>query len=136
MAMWLKAFCKKYYSASFLLFVLAFLGSDEFDFYLKLAAFNRWLELIKGDFDKYLKSDDKEHPMTRPEEHKKAILLLSEVKMRMTVALCGENALVVKIVGGLKWRLGAVLLLQEEAGGDILGRKRSLGGAFYLYKTP
>ena len=60
------------------------------------------MELIKGDFDKYLKSDDKEHSMTRLEEHKRAILLLSEVKMRMTVALSGENALVVKIVGGLK----------------------------------
>ena len=40
--------------------------------------------------------------MTRPEEHKKAILLLSKVKTHTTVALCGENALVVKIVGGLK----------------------------------
>ncbi len=30
--------------------------------------------------------------MARQEEHKQAILLLSEVKMRMTVALCGENA--------------------------------------------
>lgn len=33
--------------------------------------------------------------MARPEEHKQAILLLSKVKKRMTVALCGENAPVV-----------------------------------------